>query len=328
VLLIVIVVGGALALRSRSLVASNACCTHWQRTTLGSETDALLADPITLTRLFAGTPAGLWISDDAGATWSPARGWNGRIAVQSLAAADRHTIFVGVGDGAVYAGSSVGADAWQRISPTLGSSPVFCLAYNPHLRVLMAGTADGLYRGQQRGTRWQWRKVASTGGSAVTAIVWTPWDAAKGYASVFGVYPPLLSTIDGGRTWHADARGLPSTLPTESLLTQTVQGRHIWLSTMGGGVWRRAGDGRWRDMSIGLPARHAMPLAASAGGALYAGTMGYGVYTMPGRGGWRRVGRELIGSAYIVLSLALIDQKQPTLLAGTSRGVYRYPLPS
>jgi hypothetical protein len=329
VLLMLIVMGGVVAIHGRSLVTSNACCAHWQRTTLTSETDALLVDPHTPARLFAGSPTGLWISNDTGMTWSPARGWTDHLAVQSLAAARvSHTIFVGANDGSVYTGGSSGTGGWLRISPPLSASPVFCLAYNPHLRVLMAGTVGGLYRGEQRGTGWHWRKVASTGESAVTAIAWTPWDSSRGYASVFGVQPPLLRTGDGGRTWHADARGLPSTLPTQSLLALTRQGQQVWLSTMGGGVWRRSTDGTWRDVSSGLPARHAMPLVAGLNGTLYAGTMGYGIYAKQGPEAWRRVGRELIGGQYIVLSLAVVDQKQSMLVAGTSRGVYRYMLPS
>ncbi len=328
VVLMLLVIGGVVAIHSRAPVASNACCARWQRTTLTRETDALLADPHTPTRLFAGSPTGLWISNDTGMTWSPARGWIGHIAVQSLAAAPAsHMIFVGAADGSVYTGSSSGTSAWLRISRPLSSNPIFCLAYNSHLGVLMAGTVGGLYHGEQRGMGWQWRKVASTGDSAVTAITWTPWDSSRGYASVFGVQPPLLRTDDGGRTWHADTRGLPSTLPTQSLLPIMRHGQQVWLSTMGGGVWLRATDGTWRDVSVGLPARHAMPLVAGLGGTLYAGTMGYGVYTKQGPTAWHRVGRELIGSEYIVLSLAWIDQKRSILVAGTSRGVYRYPLP-
>ncbi len=332
ILLMLIVIGGiggVVAIHSRVPGAPKACCAQWQRSTLTGETDALLADPHTPARLFAGSPTGLWISNDTGMTWSHARGWAGHIAVQSLAAASAsHTIFVGANDGSVYTGSSSGTGDWLRISPPLSASPVFCLAYNPHLRVLLAGMVDGLYRGEQRGTGWRWRKVAATEDSAVTAIAWTPWDSARGYASVFGVQPPLLRTDDGGRTWHADARGLPSTLPTQSLLALTSQGQQVWLSTMGGGVWRRATDGTWHDESSGLPAHHAMPLVASLGGTLYAGTMGYGVYTKQGPEAWRRVGRELIGSQYIILSLAWVDQKRSILVAGTSRGVYRYTFPS
>jgi len=325
-LLAVLLLSGAVIIRGRFFGISNA---HWQRTPLGSETDALLSDPAAPARIFAGTPTGLWISDDAGASWTPAPRWNAKLSVLSLTSAvDHRVIFVGANDGAIYAGDSSGAGRWLRISPALSSSPVFCLAYNPPLHVLLAGTAGGLYRGQQRGVRWEWRKVASTGDAAVTAIVWAPWKVARAYASVFGVAPPLLSTADGGRTWRADARGLPSTLPSQSLLAQTRGGQYVWLSTMGGGVWRRSDDGVWREESNGLPAHHAMPLAANPAGTLYAGTMGYGVYATQGRTVWRRVGRELTGGTYIVLSLALINQQQPVLLAGTSRGVYRHQLPS
>ncbi len=327
--LVMIVIGGAVVVHGRVLVASNAYGSHWRRTTLAHETDALLVDPLTPTRLFAGSPTGLWISNDTGMTWTPAHGWASHSAVQSLAAAlTGHTIFVGAGDGSVYSGGGSGTSDWLRISPPLSASPVFCLAYNARLRVLLAGTGSGLYRGERRGAGWRWRKAASTGGSAVTAIAWTPWDSSQGYASVFGVQPPLLRTGDGGRTWRADARGLPSTLPTQSLLTLTSQGQQVWLSTMGGGVWRRSTDGTWRDVSSGLPARHAMPLIAGPHGALYAGTMGYGVYIKQRSGAWRRIGRELLGSQYIILSLAWIDQKPSVLIAGASQGVYRYTFPS
>ena len=97
------------------------------------------------------------------------------------------------------------------------------------------------------------------------------------------------------------------------------------LSTMGDGVWLRTANG-WQDVSAGLPEHHAMPLAAGPDGALYAGTMGYGMYMKQGSNQWRRIGRELMGVDYVVLSLAISGSSPPYLLAGTARGVYRYPL--
>jgi hypothetical protein len=98
---------------------------------------------------------------------------------------------------------------------------------------------------------------------------------------------------------------------------------------MGDGVWLRSATGRWRDVSAGLPARHAMPLVAAPASreVLYAGTMGFGVYVRQGAGPWRRLGRGLNGGAYTVLALAMTAGSHPTLLAGTALGLFRYTPP-
>jgi hypothetical protein len=96
---------------------------------------------------------------------------------------------------------------------------------------------------------------------------------------------------------------------------------------MGEGVWLRTPAGRWRDVSAGLPQRHAMPLAGGPDGALYGGTMGYGVYWWAGSGAWRRLGTGLTGPGDIILSLAHSGGAHPALLAGTVHGVFRLPLP-
>jgi hypothetical protein len=96
---------------------------------------------------------------------------------------------------------------------------------------------------------------------------------------------------------------------------------------MGGGVWQREADGRWQDISAGLPQRHAMPLLATgpaASGVLYAGTMGLGVYEKQQSAPWRHLGQGLNSSATIVMSLAETPGPHPLLLAGTTHGVYRY----
>jgi hypothetical protein len=194
---------------------------------------------------------------------------------------------------------------------------------------MLAGTFGALYRGGRMGSGWTWQAVAHTGDAAITSIIWVPWDVHRAYAAVFGTRPPVLVSDDDGRTWHPDTRGLPSALPTQALLALATGARQIILSTMGDGVWLRAATGRWRDVSAGLPARHAMPLIAAPGKqvALYAGTMGFGVYARQGAGPWRRLGRGLSGGAYTVLALAMPSGSHPTLLAGTALGLFRYAPP-
>ncbi len=109
------------------------CCERWRPTSLSIETDALLVDPRDRTRVFAGTPSGLWRSDDGGVTWKPNPAWTARSSIMALAAMPGGTgIFAGAGDGAVYVATEENQfGVWRRISPSFGPNPVFCLAYNP-----------------------------------------------------------------------------------------------------------------------------------------------------------------------------------------------------
>jgi hypothetical protein len=308
----------------------------WVRTRLTLQTNVLLVDPHRTHLLWAGTAQGVWLSPDGGATWQRAGRGLDRHAILALAVMPAsRTIVAGGDNGGVYVGAARrGRDwRWQRISPLLGSDhPIFSLAVAPAGGggTMFAGTFGTLYRGVHMGSGWRWRAVAHTGDAAITSIIWAPWDVHRAYASVFGTRPPVLVSDDDGRTWHPDTRGLPSALPTQALLALTTGARQIVLSTMGDGVWLRSATGRWRDISAGLPARHAMPLVAAPESTemLYAGTMGFGVYARQGAGPWRRLGSGLNGGAYTVLALAMTAGSQPTLLAGTALGLFRYAPPA
>lgn len=300
----------------------------WRAVGLREETDALLSVPFTSGLVYAGTPSGVRRSTDSGSQWSPDRGWPAGVAVLSLAL-DPHdkTIVAGGGNGVVYIRADRGALGWRRISPVLGGNPLFSVAVDATAKTILVGTVGVLYRGESAGGTWRWRVAARTGDSSITSIVWAPWDARRTYASVFGVRPAVISSGDAGVTWRADARGLPATLPSQSLLANSST-KAIWLSTMGGGVWRRLGTGEWRGAARGLPQRHAMPLIADGNGVLYAGTMGDGVFTTGAANIWHSLGTGLTGGKYIVLSLALTGGSPASVLAGTSIGVFRYTITS
>jgi hypothetical protein len=307
----------------------------WVRTTLTLPTNVLLVDPHRTNLLWAGTAQGIWLSPDGGATWQRAgRGLDDHAILALAATPASDTIVAGADNGAVYVGAARRGREWrwQRISPLLGSDhPIFSLAVAPAggNGTMLAGTFGALYRGIRMGSGWTWRAVAHTGDAAITSIIWAPWDIHHAYASVFGTRPPVLVSDDDGRTWHPDSSGLPSALPTQALLALATGARQIVLSTMGDGVWLRSATSRWRDISAGLPARHAMPLVAVPGSreVLYAGTMGFGVYARQGTEPWRRLGRGLNGGAYTVLALTMTAGSHPTLLAGTALGLFRYAPP-
>ena len=141
----------------------------------------------------------------------------------------------------------------------------------------------------------------------------------------------VLDVIDEeGLVEHASALG-------ETMRERMVQHRanpvcascHSMMDPLGLPLAHFDAIGRWRDVSAGLPARHAMPLVAAPESreVLYAGTMGFGVYARQGTGPWRRLGHGLSGGAHTVLALAMTAGSHPTLLAGTGLGLFRYAPP-
>jgi len=297
-------------------------------TGLTLQTNALLADPTHPAALFAGTDDGVWRSGDGGRRWQRAGSGLRGATIVTLAATPRgDALFAGAADGTVSLKRAHGDGAWRRVSPSLGANPIYSLAVSLDGReTLLAGTVGGLYRGSHTRSGWRWRQVARTGDASVTSIVWDPSNPRIGFASVFGVSPPVLMTRDRGWTWRAAVAGLPSVLPTQTLLALSTPRPSIILTTMGGGVWEQAAS-PWRDMSVGLPERHAMALVAlprSAPIVLYAGTMGDGVYVKQGGAAWQQLGRGLTGVDNTILALAATAEPHDVLLAGTASGVFRY----
>ncbi len=301
----------------------------WEGTTLSIQTNALVTEPSRLGALVAGTDDGVWRSVDGGRHWARVGSGLRGHAIDALAAsAVDGVVFAGATDGAVYAHDARPDGPWRRLGPPLGASPIFSLAVSSGRRVVvLAGTIGALYRGVAEGNGWRWRRVARTGEAAISALAWSPSDTQRAVASVFGVAPPVLATDDGGWTWQAAATGLPSVLPTQALVALSPRHPGVILTTMGGGVWERSAHGPWRDISAGLPERHAMPLVALPGGGptvLYAGTMGDGVYVKSGSAAWRRLGSGLRGVDNTILALGIGGGPHTALCAGTTHGVFRY----
>jgi hypothetical protein len=326
---------------------------RWVPTNLRLGVHTLLADPHQRGLLLAGTTSGVWRSTNGGATWRPDGRGPQEVIFALSAPGDGRTVLAGAFDGAVYARDSTGSVRWRPISPPLqtlsidntaqrgpgsnvGSSssasevaPIVSLAVSPKGRTALAGSLGTLYRGEKVGLHWSWQQVLANGHAAMTSILWPPWDAHLVFATIFEHVPPVVVSHDGGQTWHADAAGLPASLPTQALSTGTTATHQLFLTTMGGGVWMRSSTGMWRDISTGLPQRHAMPLIASTRypESFYAGTMGHGVYAQWGGAAWQHLGRGLSGADGIVLTLAETVGPSPVLLAGTASGLFRYELP-
>lgn len=302
---------------------------HWQQTSLTVPTNALLGARHRGT-VVAATSDGMWRSSDGGRRWQR-MGLKGRSLVSLAGSIQGDVVIAGSDDGTVYRGVREPnlSWRWRRINESWGADhPVFSLALAPSGQVVLAGTFGSLYRGTRRLGYWRWERVVRTHDTAaVTSIVWLPWALQRAAAALFGVWPPILSSTDGGRTWKPDGRGLSPALPTQTVLPTSHRSDRLILTTMGGGVWRQDDRGTWHDISAGLPERHAMPIVAQPldrRTVFYAGTMGYGVYAKEGTSPWRRLGDGMEGGEYTALGMALVPRPHLSLLVGTARGVYRY----
>ncbi|HWE63718.1 MAG TPA: hypothetical protein VHB98_18545 [Chloroflexota bacterium] len=320
---------------------------RWVPTPLQDQITALLHEPGQPSVLLAAATSGVWRSADAGATWQPdGTGVRNNPVFVLADTATSQDVWAGSFDGSVYVRESAAGQqaAWRRISPVLltnpqiGAIPVYSLAVSPQQgHPLLTGSLGAIFRAEPsaNGRTWRWQRVwrwqppahSNLGDGAITSLVVAPWNAQIVFASVFQATPSVLISHDGGHSWAPDPSGPPAILPSQDLIAGDQQARQVFLTTMGGGVWQREADGRWQDISAGLPQRHAMPLLATgpaASGVLYAGTMGLGVYEKQQSAPWRHLGQGLNSSATIVMSLAETPGPHPLLLAGTTHGVYRY----
>ncbi len=156
-----------------------------------------------VTRVFAGSFRGLYVSDD-GQTWiSSSSGLRGA-PWQTLALdpTNSSTIY-SVGSEGV-AASSNGGSSWSQdlMSPAAGRA----LAVDPSnpSRILASGWSAGIVRSRDAGATWQ--AVFSPGAGYTSAIVFDPVHPSIVYAADF--YP--LKSMDGGESWSAINHGIES----------------------------------------------------------------------------------------------------------------------
>ncbi len=319
----------------------------WSATSLRGDVTSLIALPGQPATLLAATTSGVWRSTDAGATWQPdGVGTQGRAVFVLTDTTGSSAVWAGSFDGAVYMrAGTVPHVQWQRISPVLlsspsfGPTPIYGLAVSPlQGHPIFVGSMGVIFGGNSTDGNhtWHWKRLWQAPGGAgaasapVTSLLVATWDAHLVVASLFQANPPVLASRDDGRTWASYAANLPASLPVQDLAPGDAKTQQIFLTTMGGGVWQREGDGAWQEIGAGLPQNHAMPLIVAnpqSAGVLYAGTMASGVYEKNGKTTWVPLGHGLTGAAATVTSLVETQGAHPALVAATSAGVYRYAAP-
>jgi hypothetical protein len=207
---------------------------------IGGRVTSVALDPLHADTLYAAAASGgVWVSRDAGATFSPAWPADATQAIGAVATAP---------DGTVYAGTG-------EVNPGGGS-----LTY----------TGTGLYRSRDGGTTWEHIGLADSG--AIGAITVDPANPQRIFVAAAGsLFNPggergVYGSTDGGATWTRILAGANDfTGATEVFLdpsnaqrlyailwdhrrepdkrTYGGVGSGIFRSTNGGATWQRLGNG-------------------------------------------------------------------------------------
>jgi YD repeat-containing protein len=158
---------------------------------------ALVTDPVTPTRLFAGTEMGLFVSNDGGASWGrPAGTLPGR-SVSELAFAGNTLLTVS--EFGLYR-SLDGGSTWLTPTTDLPAVRINVLLAGSPAGTVYAGTALGPYKSTDGGDTWTtWGTGMAN--QDVHALAIDPADANH---VVAGTTAGLFVSTDGGSTWGAD----------------------------------------------------------------------------------------------------------------------------
>jgi len=240
---------------------------------VGGRTRALLIDPRNPAHLWAGSVSGgLFVSRNAGKSWSPVDDFLPSLSVSSLASppTDPDTIYVGTGEG-FYNGDSLsglgifvthdGGASFEQLDATGDWGPVNRIAISPaDPSTLLVATGSGIYRSTDGGSSWSLRTIHRS-----LQVAFNPQVPGEALATEEGprTVHQILFSQDGGISWTVASRlaGNEDWLarielafaPSDGNIAYANQNGEIWKSTDGGRSWGQigsSGDGNWYDNAI------------------------------------------------------------------------------
>lgn len=192
----------------------------------GGTVTSLATFPDQPLRVLAGTAHGLYLSEDAGASWRRTGRFDFGVDTLVVAPGDPQVVY---GTGWAYLSgkwasvllhSTDGGVNWaERPTPVRpGSTEHFvleALAVHPqHPEVLVAGVVFGLLRSADSGVTWEY--VAGSGPVRVATVVFRPTQPDTVFAGVLdsnatSAWGGVIKSTDGGKTWSPSREGLRRT---------------------------------------------------------------------------------------------------------------------
>ena len=271
---------------------------------LGDRPTCLAADPLAAGRAWCGTRrSGVFRSDDGGASWRPV-GLEGRL-VMSVAASptEPEVVWAGTEPSEVWRSEDAGA-TWEA-SPGLESLPSSSeWAFPP--------------RPETHHVRW---------------IACHPTEPGRVWAAIEA--GALISTVDGGRSWHDRVPGGPydthelAIHPAAPDTMRVSAGDGYFESRDGGATWERPRDGLevgyLRSVAVNPGDPEVVVVSASSGPhtAYVAGRSDGRLYRRSGRGPWERVLTGWPDPPDTIAPLLVAGGSAGELWAADERGAHR-----
>ncbi|MCA9621903.1 MAG: hypothetical protein KC731_22920 [Myxococcales bacterium] len=284
----------------------------------------LAVDPANADRVLAANHSGVFLSQDAGATWT---------RVQAISASKITTLAIRPSQPSAVWASTWGQGVWERPGPSqswarVASSALprdwaFTLGLHPqNLDLVMVGAAGQMWRSADGGTAFLPVGPAAN----VLDFAFHPNDASVVLAG--SQTDGVLKSIDGGLTWVESNNGLPPPWPSGACICQDIRAVHIdsqspstaYLGTAGQGIFRSTDSGdSWLEVagvgnSAGCFAQRGGEVLLCVGGAGLWSTLDHGNTLTPITQGVD----ELSNVRGVV-----IDEVSGDVIAASDAGVFR-----
>lgn len=271
----------------------------------GVEVKCLIADSVG--NLYAGTPTGLYHSEDGGDNWDNV-GLSDKF-VTAIAISPAGHLFAGTRDSSGIFRSTDNAANWIEINSGLTNRYVWSLAISKY-GWLYAGTSEGVFRSTDNGDSWEHVSEEINRRSTNSLLINERGDILTGTSS--GLY----ISKNNGDNWTPVTSGMGSYAFAYAALTMDTEGNLYAGTESGQGVFGSTDHGdNW--FFLGIPNYRIMSIAAYRDGAVAIGAWGFGVFYSSDNGStWTQTSTGLAHPG--VLSLA--TNCDGDLFAGGSQG--------
>ncbi|MBK8010159.1 MAG: hypothetical protein IPK13_02355 [Deltaproteobacteria bacterium] len=303
----------------------------------GGDVTAMVVDPTEPTRIFAGlTQAGVYLSEDGGATWRRANNGLDGYYVHALAAAATDPLTLYAGTDAGLFRSTDNAASWSVVptnltGPEAGISAVGIDPSNASIiivgsNVSRIGENTMLQRTENGGTDWS-SVALPVQEASVRTIAFSPHDATQVFVGTGCCGGGVFRSNDRGLLFADASEGLASSL-IETLAFDPDTDGVLWVGTGLGLHLSTNGGDLWAPHPTGLPSGppeglvHTLVIDPATPGRIFASIASSVYRSNNGGDAWEDVSNGLTASS--IASMTVTSVAPQRIFVGTmGRAVYR-----
>jgi len=263
-------------------------------------------------QVFAGTPTGVFSSNNDGNTWMPVGASSLKYAITALTIKTGNQVFAGTSENGIYRFNTYDS-SWAPVNAGLTNRKILSLAIDPLTQDLWAGTRDGgvFLLANQDSSVWT---TAGLAGESVWSL------AINKRGQIFaGTSNGVFNRSNKVGSWMP--KGLEGTIIISLAIDPSTP--DIFAGASGGGVFRSTNDSNtWIPISEGLTNKVIRSLAINTNGYVFAGTNGSGVFRLiKNESAWAKINTGLTDST--IFALSINSQVSERVFAGTRGGAFR-----